>query len=101
MLWFSEGFIVCTYQQLLAPEIRQERNTILQCIRHIVKKNFFDIEQEHTSNVETNSAVGDAVEDVSSEGNTGDKHLERFSNSEAEVQVLCSSDTIADNLHIN
>ena len=92
---------IYTYQQLLAPEIRQERNTILQCIRHIVKKNFFGIEQEHTSNVEINRATRDDVEDVSLEENTSDKHLEMFSNSEAEVQVLCSSDTIADNLHIN
>jgi len=30
--------------QLLAPEIRKERNAILQCIRHIVKNNFFSIE---------------------------------------------------------
>ena len=29
--------------QLLAPEIRHERNVILQCLRHIVKRNFFDV----------------------------------------------------------
>lgn len=28
-------------EKLLAPEIRHERNVILQCLRHIVKKNFF------------------------------------------------------------
>ena len=28
-------------QKLLDNEIRHERNTILQCIRHIVKKNFY------------------------------------------------------------
>ena len=96
LLCFSGSFIVlCTDQQLLAPEIRQERNTILQCIRHIVKKNFFDIEQVTTSNTETNSETRDGVEDVFSE-DASDKHLEPFCNSESEVQVLCSSDTIAD-----
>ncbi|XP_030837700.1 nuclear fragile X mental retardation-interacting protein 1 [Strongylocentrotus purpuratus] len=28
-------------EMLLAPEIRRERNIILQCVRHVVKKNFF------------------------------------------------------------
>jgi len=30
-------------EKLLAPEIRHERNVILQCLRHIVKRNFFDV----------------------------------------------------------
>jgi len=29
-------------ERLLAPEIRRERNYILQCVRYIVRKNFFD-----------------------------------------------------------
>ena len=29
--------------QLLAKEIRQERNKILQCVHYIVKKNFFGV----------------------------------------------------------
>ncbi|XP_041482557.1 nuclear fragile X mental retardation-interacting protein 1-like isoform X2 [Lytechinus variegatus] len=28
-------------EMLLAPDIRRERNIILQCVRHVVKKNFF------------------------------------------------------------
>ncbi|KAJ7333165.1 nuclear fragile X mental retardation protein interacting protein 1 [Desmophyllum pertusum] len=28
-------------EKLLAPEVRHERNAILQCLRHIVKRNFF------------------------------------------------------------
>ena len=32
-------------ETLLAPEIRHERNVILQCLRHIVKKNFFGVEE--------------------------------------------------------
>ena len=39
----------------MAPEIRRERNTALQCIRHIVKKNFFGIGQDSTSNAEANN----------------------------------------------
>jgi hypothetical protein len=31
---------------LLAPEIRHERNVILQCVRYIVNNNFFGIEQK-------------------------------------------------------
>ena len=29
--------------QLLAPDIRHERNVILQCLRYIVKKHFFGV----------------------------------------------------------
>ena len=36
-------FSLCVSTQLLAPEIRHERNVILQCLRHIVKRNFFDV----------------------------------------------------------
>lgn len=28
-------------QKLLEPEIRRERNILLQCVRHVVQKNFF------------------------------------------------------------
>ena len=30
------------HMQLLAPEIRHEQNTILQCIHYIIEKEFFD-----------------------------------------------------------
>lgn len=36
-------------EKLLAPEIRHERNVVLQCLRHIVKKNFFGVEQTDPS----------------------------------------------------
>lgn len=36
-------------EKLLAPEIRHERNVILQCLRYIVKKNFFGVEQTDPS----------------------------------------------------
>jgi len=29
-------------ERLLAPEVRRERNIILQCVRYIVRKDFFD-----------------------------------------------------------
>ena len=67
----------------MAPEIRRERNTALQCIRHIVKKNFFGIEQESTSNAETNNEI------ASDEGAT-DKNLKLEENEE---QSACSSNS--------
>ncbi len=39
------------FLQLLAPDIRHERNVVLQCIRHIVKNDFFGA----TSNAATDS----------------------------------------------
>lgn len=36
-------------EKLLAPEIRHERNVILQCLRYIVKKNFFGVKQTDPS----------------------------------------------------
>lgn len=36
-------------EKLLAPQIRHERNVILQCVRHIIKKNFFDVEETKSS----------------------------------------------------
>ncbi|CAF1375154.1 unnamed protein product [Rotaria sp. Silwood1] len=31
-------------ERLLAPDIRRERNMVLQCIRHIVNNNFFGLD---------------------------------------------------------
>lgn len=59
----------------MTPEIRRERNTILQCIRHIVKKNFFGIEGP-TSSTETNNEAKDDIKDVAQEEYTDDKHLQ-------------------------
>lgn len=36
-------------EMLLAPEMRKERNVILQCVRHVVKKNFFQSAASSTS----------------------------------------------------
>lgn len=36
-------------EKLLAPEMRHERNVILQCLRYIIKKNFFGVEQSESS----------------------------------------------------
>ncbi|XP_031558959.1 nuclear fragile X mental retardation-interacting protein 1-like isoform X2 [Actinia tenebrosa] len=42
-------------EKLLAPEIRHESNVILQCIRYIVKNNFFDaIPQENDMHLKLN-----------------------------------------------
>ncbi|XP_065887538.1 FMR1-interacting protein NUFIP1-like [Dysidea avara] len=46
-------------EKLLAPEIRKEKNTILQCIRHIVKNNFFDIEEPNNVTAVERNCVDD------------------------------------------
>ena len=37
--------LLCTvnFVQLLAPEVRQEQNAILQCIHHVIKQDFFGL----------------------------------------------------------
>ena len=50
-------------QKLLAPDIRHERNVIFQCIRHVVKNNFYGLEKSTTKS--------DAAEEVMT-----DKHKE-------------------------
>ncbi|KAM6178213.1 FMR1-interacting protein NUFIP1 [Rhynchocyon petersi] len=46
-------------EMLLAPDIRHERNVILQCVRYIIKKDFFGL---NTTSVETEA---EPVSDVS------------------------------------
>ncbi|XP_004604722.2 FMR1-interacting protein NUFIP1 [Sorex araneus] len=46
-------------EMLLAPDIRHERNVILQCVRYIIKKDFFGL---NTNSVKTKDAL---VPDVS------------------------------------
>ena len=85
-------------KQLLAPEIRRERNTVLQCIRHIVKKNFFGIEGS-VSNTEPSIKTNDC--DVSPEICTNGEQSETSSGTKSEHQISCSSDTIVDHVCIN
>lgn len=40
-------------EKLLQNEIRHERNVLLQCVRHVVKENFFGIGQKATSTLST------------------------------------------------
>lgn len=35
------------FVQLLAPDIRHERNVLLQCVRYVVRNNFFGLESRH------------------------------------------------------
>ena len=90
-------------KQLLAPEIRQERNTILQCIRHIVKKNFFSIEESssdvETSNEASNEANDCDVSPVTCANNDGQS--ETFSGTKCEDQTPSSSDAIVDHVCVN
>ena len=41
-----QSFCLFVFSQLLAPEIRHERNVILQCLRYIVRKNFLGVGQQ-------------------------------------------------------
>lgn len=41
--WFIANKIVFYSFQLLAPDIRHERNVVLQCIRYIIHKDFFGL----------------------------------------------------------
>ena len=81
---------------MLAPEIRQERNKILQCIRHIVKKNFFGIEGS-SSDVKTNAEATDGVEGVSPDAYSNN---EQSRTTKGEEQTPSSSDAIIDNVCI-
>lgn len=40
---FISGFFFLFLLQLLAPDIRRERNVVLQCIRYIIHKEFFGL----------------------------------------------------------
>ena len=78
---------------MLAPEIRQERNKILQCIRHIVKKNFFGIEGS-SSDVKTNTEATNGVEGVSPDVYSNNEQ----SRTKGEEQTPSSSDAIIDDV---
>lgn len=43
LVWMFCWLIYVFPFQLLAPDIRRERNLVLQCVYHIVKENFFGV----------------------------------------------------------
>ena len=47
---------MCIFQ-LLAKEIRKERNEILQCVYHIVRHNFFEDRSRLTRTVNTENST--------------------------------------------
>ena len=47
--------------QLLAGEIRHERNVLLQCIRHVVNQNFFGIGSKKSQNTDQDNNYDDDV----------------------------------------
>ena len=84
---------------MLAPEIRQERNTILQCIRHIVKKNFFGIEGSGSDAETSNEASSEANDcDVSPVTCADD---DGQSDTKCEDPTPSSSDAIVDHVCMN
>ncbi|XP_064615558.1 FMR1-interacting protein NUFIP1-like [Liolophura sinensis] len=60
-------------EKLLAPEIRHERNVILQCVRYIVKNNFFELAKNIDKKGSSQqgkplSAITDADEEIWEDG---------------------------------
>lgn len=61
--------------QLLAPDIRHERNVVLQCVRYIVRNGFFGLAGKDCQEIEVsvNTNNGDASdEDVTREEGRSD-----------------------------
>lgn len=56
-------------EMLLAPDIRHERNVLLQCVRYVVRNNFFGLESKQKGNTKPiNKADEDHSEDVDMSG---------------------------------
>ena len=64
------------YFQLLAPDIRHERNVILQCIRHIVSKSFYGIGAQRSARA---ASSGDQKQCESTETAEADNNNEKCS----------------------
>lgn len=64
---------VTLLERLLEPEIRHERNVILQCIRYIVKNNFFDKSEQPTIEVSNEDATNIATSELAK--NLDDKSI--------------------------
>lgn len=85
--------------QLLAPDIRHERNVVLQCVRYIVRNGFFGLAgkdcQEIDVSVNTNN--GDASdEDVTRDaGRRSDPQTDAEKRSETACDVTCVNESPA------
>lgn len=68
-LFISSLFHTIFYQpcvlQLLAPDIRHERNVILQCVRYVVRKGFFGLAGRDSNEITTVSTRDSASGDTS------------------------------------
>ncbi|XP_061171660.1 uncharacterized protein LOC133181137 [Saccostrea echinata] len=58
-------------EKLLAPDIRRERNLILQCVYHIVKENFFGIRSQKEGNSQKSKTTSNDKTDNLSIENCG------------------------------
>ncbi|KAI7808171.1 nuclear fragile X mental retardation-interacting protein 1 [Triplophysa rosa] len=61
----SESHKPTLLEMLLAPDIRHERNVILQCVRYIVRKGFFGLAGKDSNEIATVSTDDSACEDAS------------------------------------
>ena len=50
--------------QLLAPDIRHERNVLLQCVRYVVNKNFFGVGAQRSNSASTQGLKSNKTETI-------------------------------------
>lgn len=55
--------------QLLAPDVRHERNVVLQCVRYIVRNGFFGLAGKDSHEIKVDTSGGDASD---ADGSTGE-----------------------------
>ncbi|KAF7659350.1 hypothetical protein LDENG_00298920 [Lucifuga dentata] len=69
--WTAQEHRPTLLEMLLAPDIRHERNVILQCIRYVVRNNFFGLESKPQNQAEATPAIAaikhDQIQEVPSE----------------------------------
>ena len=69
----AKRFTTTLLERLLAPQIRKERNTLLQSIRHIVRNSFYDNEPPPTSEDDNDEDDDEAEEEEDDEDDSDDE----------------------------
>ena len=89
--YFRLSCFVLSSFQLLAPEIRHERNVVLQCVRYIVNNNFFGVGQ---TTEPTNDAPTSGVPKGKETNNNGDDSevMEEESGGASQTETVVDED---------
>ena len=58
--------------QLLAPDIRHERNVLLQCVRYVVNKNFFGVGAQRSNSASTQKSKSNKTDTINGDSNKND-----------------------------